>query len=207
MPESAMQESGPAVTLINLFEVPGGADDEFIAGWERARDFLRIRGAYLETALHQSLAPEARFRFVNIGRYRSPAAFTAAVSDPEFPGGRIRHPAHPALYQGASEDRVRPDAEPAVVLINPFSVPAASDADFLRRWEAARDALREQPGYLSTRLYRSLTPEAEFRFVNVARWESAQAFRSATEAPAFLAAGRMPYQSSPALYRVIRNGD
>jgi hypothetical protein len=46
---------------------------------------------------------------MNIGRYRSPAAFTAALADPEFPGGRIRHPAcaagrmpyqsSPALYR------------------------------------------------------------------------------------------------------------
>jgi hypothetical protein len=32
--------TGPVV-LINLFEVPAGADEGFIAAWERGRDFLQ----------------------------------------------------------------------------------------------------------------------------------------------------------------------
>jgi hypothetical protein len=38
----------------------------------------------LGTAPHRSLAPDAAFRFVNIGRDDSPDLFRAAVGDPRF---------------------------------------------------------------------------------------------------------------------------
>jgi hypothetical protein len=30
-----------SVTLINIFEVPAGDDEEFIAAWEKTRDYLK----------------------------------------------------------------------------------------------------------------------------------------------------------------------
>jgi heme-degrading monooxygenase HmoA len=56
------------VVLINAFEVPAQADEQFVTGWERMRNFLAAQEGYLSTALHRSLAPDARFRFVNIAR-------------------------------------------------------------------------------------------------------------------------------------------
>jgi heme-degrading monooxygenase HmoA len=68
----------------------------------------------------------------------------------------------------------------SVILINPFEVPdGTNDEDFLRRWERAADYMRQQPGFVSTRLHRALRPDARFRFVNVAEWESPQAFQAA----------------------------
>ena len=37
-----MTDTDPLV-LINAFEVPADADDDFVAGWEAARDYLRYR--------------------------------------------------------------------------------------------------------------------------------------------------------------------
>jgi heme oxygenase (mycobilin-producing) len=96
-----MDASGGPVVLINLFEVPPGADEGFIAGWERARDFLAARDGYRSTALHRSLGGAAEFRFVNIGRYASPQAFQAATGQPQFrqAAAAIQHRAHPGLYE------------------------------------------------------------------------------------------------------------
>jgi hypothetical protein len=44
---------------------------------------MRTRPGYEEHHLYRSLAPEARFRFVNIARWSSPAA-VAAAHDDEF---------------------------------------------------------------------------------------------------------------------------
>jgi heme-degrading monooxygenase HmoA len=52
-------KSGPVV-LINLFEVPAGADEEFIAAWERVRDFLQLQDGYRSTELHRSLGSRRR---------------------------------------------------------------------------------------------------------------------------------------------------
>ena len=91
-----------------------------------------------------------------------------------------------------------------VTLINPFEVPAGKEEEFVERWKLAPDYLREQEGFVSTRLHQSLDPQAAFRFVNVVVWESAEHFQRALGTPAFqdLAQG-MPFSGHPALYRVI----
>jgi heme-degrading monooxygenase HmoA len=193
-----------AVTLINAFEVPAEADEPFIAGWERARDFLATKDGFTATALHRALRPDAEFRFVNVARVDSPQAWQQAIADPAFPGAKMPFKAHPSLYEVVHEDGT-PDGTEGVVLINAFEVPAEGDERFLAGWDRARDMLGGQRGYLGTRLHRSLAP-ADFRFVNIARWSSPLAFTKAVEQPSFQqAAAAMPFPSHPALYQVIRD--
>jgi heme oxygenase (mycobilin-producing) len=89
-----------------------------------------------------------------------------------------------------------------IVLINAFEVPEGQDEAFLESWERARAFLATQPGYLSTGLHRSLSPRAEFRFVNVALWQSAQAFHAAISQPAFANAA-FPFPAHASLYEVV----
>ena len=94
----------------------------------------------------------------------------------------------------------------SVILINPFEVPdGTNDEEFLRGWERAADYMRQQPGFVSTRLHRALQPDARFRFVNVAEWESPQDFQAAVGSEEFrqIASGAAP--GSPALYEVVRS--
>jgi heme-degrading monooxygenase HmoA len=92
-----------SVTLINIFEVPAGEDEEFIAAWEKTRDYLRTFPAHIETALHQSLH-DARFRFVNIAHWTSEDEFSAAIGSQGFQeaGSDLRWPMNPALYHVVS---------------------------------------------------------------------------------------------------------
>jgi len=92
----------------------------------------------------------------------------------------------------------------SVILINAFEVPAGEDDTFIQGWEHARDVLRQQPGFVSTTLHQALAPDAEFRFVNVAHWESAEAFRAALAQLGSRGAGAVPYRYHQALYRVAR---
>jgi heme oxygenase (mycobilin-producing) len=191
------------VTLINAFEVPPDADEHFIEGWERARDFLDKQHGAAATALHRALRPDVDFRFVDVARVESPEAWREAVADPAFPGGDMPFRGHPSLYELLREDGT-PDVAGGVVLINPFEVAPDEDERFLTGWDGARERLAEQRGYLGTRLHRSLGP-ADFRFVNIARWSSPLAFAKAIDRPDFReAAAAMPFRSHPALYQVIR---
>lgn len=92
-----------------------------------------------------------------------------------------------------------------IVLINTFEVPQGQRAAAVSAWEAARDFLALQPGYISTALHGAVTPNARFELVNVARWESREAFVAATQA--MRAAGVfVPPEgvvATPALYSVI----
>ena len=200
-----MDGNSGLVVLINLFEVPAGAEAGFIAAWERARDFLQTQDGYRSTELHQSLGPDAEFRFVNVAEWASPAAFQAAVGQPDFPGREMPFPAHPALYQVVAEDPPPTGYPDGVVLINAFEVPPEGDDAFLAAWEQTRVFLRGQPGYLATRLHRSLSPEADFRFVNIGRYQSPQEFQAAVGQPGFReAAAAIQHRAHPFLYQVVR---
>lgn len=193
-----------AVTLINPFEVPPDAEEAFVAGWERARDYLAARTGIAATALHRALGPDAEFRFVDVAQVDSPQTWQEAIADPDFPGGRMPFKARPGLYEVVHEDRT-PDGAEGVILINPFEVPADEDERFLAGWTPTRDVLAQRPGYLGTRLHRSVAPQADFRFVNVARWSSPLAFSRAVQRPEFqAAAATIPHRSHPALYQVVR---
>jgi hypothetical protein len=49
-------------------------------------------------------------------------------------------------------------------------------------------------------------PGADFQFVNIAHWQTAEDFRAAIQSPGFLesAAGLAGYRSHPGLYQIVR---
>jgi heme-degrading monooxygenase HmoA len=87
------------VVLINAFEVPEEADQGFLAGWARQREFLSAHAGYVSTRLHRSLSPEADFRFVNVALWESPKAFHDATSQPEFRAAPVPFRFHASLYE------------------------------------------------------------------------------------------------------------
>jgi heme oxygenase (mycobilin-producing) len=90
----------------------------------------------------------------------------------------------------------------AVVLINAFEVPSGEDQSFLAGWEQAHDFLLGQPGYRSSQLHKSTESSADFRYVNVAVWDSEDAFRAATSRPEFRdISTEYPFHSS--VYEVV----
>jgi len=96
-------------------------------------------------------------------------------------------------------------AEP-LVMINAFEVPGDEAERFIAAWEKTRDYLAAQSGYVDTALHQAVTPGADFQFVNVARWRTAQDFQAAIQSPGFResAAGMAGYRPHPALYQVVR---
>lgn len=77
--------NGPKdVVLINAFGVPQGKEDEFLSLWNHAAGMLTDKEGFIESRLHRSLGPDARYRFVNMAKWASPAAFQAAIAQPEF---------------------------------------------------------------------------------------------------------------------------
>ncbi|MEH6545399.1 MAG: antibiotic biosynthesis monooxygenase [Sneathiella sp.] len=98
-------------------------------------------------------------------------------------------------------------ADEALTLINSFEVPAGKLEEAILHWEQGRDVLQKQHGYISTALHQSLTEEARFRLVNVAKWESVETFTAAikimqADPSISKVEGLTP---NPALYTVIRN--
>lgn len=98
----------------------------------------------------------------------------------------------------------------SAILINPFQVNEGAEDEFLAFWESAAQYMKRQPGFISTRLHRSLGPDARFQFVNIAEWESPKHFQDAIGAEEFKRLTE-PYMEVfphfPALYEVVRTGD
>jgi heme-degrading monooxygenase HmoA len=93
-----------------------------------------------------------------------------------------------------------------VILINSFEVPDDQAEKFISAWERTRDYLETQPGYIDTSLHQAVAPNAEFPFVNVAHWQTAEDFMAALQSPGFRepAEGLAGYRPHPSLYRVVR---
>lgn len=93
-----------------------------------------------------------------------------------------------------------------VVLINAFEVPENQREAVISAWENARDFLSTQPGYIDTALHGAITPNARFELVNIARWESAEAFMAATQAMRASGVFAPPQGTvaNPSLYTVVR---
>jgi heme-degrading monooxygenase HmoA len=94
-----------------------------------------------------------------------------------------------------------------VILINPFSIPKGREEEFLKMWNETAQLMKNQPGFIDTKLHRSLDPDARFQFINIAHWESAEAWQAAMSKvgpKALELAQQLPFEfeNSPALYKV-----
>jgi heme oxygenase (mycobilin-producing) len=92
-----------SVILINPFEVPAGQEAECLASWERAADYMRRQPGCIGTRLHKAIGPGARFAFINVAEWETPADFQRAASSEEFQqviaGSMERFPHYPSLYE------------------------------------------------------------------------------------------------------------
>jgi heme oxygenase (mycobilin-producing) len=89
-----------------------------------------------------------------------------------------------------------------VRLISAFEVPPDADEAFLAGWENARDVATARGGSSVTALHRALRGDVEFRFVDVALVESADAWRRAI-GDAELPGATMPFKAHSGLYEVV----
>ena len=98
-------------------------------------------------------------------------------------------------------------AEGQCTAIVAYEVLAEDSERFLDSWEVANAFLTKQPGHVSTTLHRAESANPDFRFVNVSCWESADAFRTATQSQGFRdAAGRLEaFPIHASVYEVVRN--
>jgi len=95
--------SGP-VTLINSFRVPVDRDDDFHALWERTSRYFTRQPGFRSLRLHRAVSDDATYRWVNVARWDSEAAFRAAHATEEFrtvvtADGWEDFPSSPVLFE------------------------------------------------------------------------------------------------------------
>lgn len=113
----------------------------------------------------------------------------------------------------ANDDEYRDPAngdDAGVTLINVVEMPADQIDKFMAGWKKRADIMSTLPGFRDYELHRALLPDSRFQLVNVAHWDSREAFEAAMTNPQFrslrdAALGEMDFDvtASPALYRVV----
>ena len=102
-----------SVTLVNVFEVADGRDDEFVRLWQDVTRYVETQPGFVSARLHRTITPESRFRFVNIAEYESAESFKRIAASEEFQrrAGTMRDfMAYRGLYVPVSEHVATPGA-------------------------------------------------------------------------------------------------
>jgi hypothetical protein len=94
------------------------------------------------------------------------------------------------------------DARP-LIEISFVEVAGAKDVDFMASWIQLRDTWRQADDYLNDTLYRSLVPDARFRFVSIVHYRSTTESRGALSPFESRDVG-VSYRRHGGLYRVER---
>jgi len=89
-----------------------------------------------------------------------------------------------------------------ITLINMFEVSGAMEHEFVEWWKNCSEVLKKEPGFIDARLHRNLTSASHFQFINVAHWETEEAFVAARARNKDIMQGKPGWKGSPALYEV-----
>jgi heme oxygenase (mycobilin-producing) len=109
--------------------------------------------------------------------------------------------------EGRTAAEAEKEAMQPVTLMNSFVVPEGRDEAFLKLWIETSEYFRAQPGFLSLRLHRAVTPGTDYRYVNIARWATDAHYRAPHLTDEFRQLvsqdGWREFPSSPVLYEVV----
>jgi quinol monooxygenase YgiN len=170
------------VKLINCFDVPR-AQDEFFAHVRQTSPMTSQPGL-LGRRWHRAIAPDAHFRFINYASWESADAFQAALGQPAMKDFRAKCEAAGirstfGLFEVA-EDIGSIEPQPSSVLqISGFEFAAGREAEFVSEFARGKACMSSKPGFLALRMHRAIAPETRYRFIDIARWASAESFWTA----------------------------
>ena len=92
-----------------------------------------------------------------------------------------------------------------VTLINVFTVPTGKEEEFVKWWQNVKADITKQPGFISGKFHRSIKPDSQFNFINVAIWENEAVYWNAYEksvTPMKEKLRQLGVEMTPALYHV-----
>lgn len=75
--------------------------------------------------------------------------------------------------------------EAPFVFINLFEIAEDDIEQFVSDWERRAKVMGQQPGFMSANVYKSLLPDNQFQLVNVAQWQSYDAWVAANNDPTY----------------------
>jgi heme oxygenase (mycobilin-producing) len=96
-----------AVTLINVFSVPKGKEDEFVKWWQDVKANITKQPGFISGKFHKSIKPESTFNFINVAIWENEDLYWKAYEKSAAPmKSKLDHMGAemvPALYHVAFE--------------------------------------------------------------------------------------------------------
>jgi heme oxygenase (mycobilin-producing) len=96
-----------AVTLINVFSVPKGKEDEFVQWWEAVKVDITKNPGFISGKFHRSIKPNSRFNFINVAIWENEnvywKAYEKSVTPMKTKLEQLGVDMVPALYDVAFE--------------------------------------------------------------------------------------------------------
>lgn len=93
------------ITLISVYSFSKSKEGEFIKTWNQVAQFMKMQPGFLDTTLHRSIGPNARFQFVTVAHWESPEAWWTAFRKNEAIRSlyRVGGEHIPALYTAEAQ--------------------------------------------------------------------------------------------------------
>ena len=60
-----------AVTLINVFSVPKGSEDEFVKWWQDVKANITKQPGFISGMFHKGVKSDSRFNFINVALWEN----------------------------------------------------------------------------------------------------------------------------------------
>lgn len=96
-----------AVTLINVFTVPNGKEDEFVKWWEDVKGNITKQQGFIGGKFHKSIKSDSRFKFINVAIWENEdlywKAYEKSVTPMKTKLAQLGVEQTPALYNVAFE--------------------------------------------------------------------------------------------------------
>jgi heme oxygenase (mycobilin-producing) len=67
-----------AVTLINVFSVPKGKENEFVKWWEAVKVDITKNPGFISGKFHRSIKPDSKFNFINVAIWENEEVYWKA---------------------------------------------------------------------------------------------------------------------------------
>lgn len=95
------------VTLINVFSVPKGKEDEFVKWWEDVKDNITKQTGFISGKFHKSIKPDSKFNYINVAIWENEdvywKAYEKSVTPMKVKLQQLEVEMTPALYHVAFE--------------------------------------------------------------------------------------------------------
>jgi len=96
-----------ALTLINVFSVPKGKEDEFVKWWQDVKASITKQPGFISGKFHRSIKPDSRYNFINVALWENEDLYWKAYEKSATPmKGKLDQlgvEMSPALYTVAFE--------------------------------------------------------------------------------------------------------